>query len=208
MTLKEWIKTIEIDPEKLFSEHNAKSYIPVERKMAMIEVAAHGNTYLDGDKEAMVDPMCINIDYTGYATIDTVLKSMFLIQCYLMMYFDVNFDDKEAFTLEDYDNIVEHNYLHRINRVADTSTNWKIKRQVIEQQNDFKAFEKMLNKELANELAIRNDPYKRIKPLAKDIADAFFERIEMDISPEKVESAVKELKELTNQIEQRKAQEQ
>lgn len=204
ITLKEWKHLAETDPEKLFTEKQARSYVPIDAKLRMIEVATKGFNGKQDDKEVIAEPLCLDFDDTGFATIRTVSKALYLMQVYLTVYFGVDFDGDD-FTARDYDDIVSHGYQQRINKLADRGSTPKIKRQVIEQQNDFKLFEKMLNKELADEVARINDPYKRMKPFAGDLIDAILERINMDISPEKVQAATEELKQLTEQIEKRQA---
>lgn len=199
---KEWCDLVEHAPEKLFTEKDARSYVPIDAKMRMIDVAVKGiDTEKDG-KKVYAEPLCIDFDETGYATVNTVNKALYLMQVYLTVYFNVDFDG-EDFTAREYDQIVRNGYQARIAKVADKTPVPKTKWLVINQQNDFKTFEKMLNKELSDAVSRYNDPYKRMKPFADDIVDAFLSRIEADLSPEKVQKATEELKQLTAEIEQR-----
>lgn len=204
ITLKEWCSIVEQNPERLFAEYEARSYVPIDAKLHMIDIATHGFKGKDDDKSYVSEPLCIDKDETGFATINTVTKSLYLMQIYLTVYFNVDFDGVD-FTSKEYDNIVSRGYQQRINKLCDRGSTAKIKRQVIEQQNDFKAFEKMLNKELGDEVARINDPYKRMQPFAGDLIEAILDRINMDISPEKVANATEELKRLTEEAQKRTA---
>lgn len=201
----EWKRLAESDPEKLFTERHAHPYIPIAVKLNMINVATKG--FIDKDEkgsEYHVGPVCIDYDETGFATVNTVKKALYLMQIYLTAYFSVDFDGEE-FDTRQYDEIVQKSCQSRINRLADKGSTSYIKRQAIELQNDFKTFEKMLNKELADELARNNDPCKRMRPFAGDLIEAVLDRINMDISPEKLKQATEELSRLTEEVKQRQA---
>ena len=186
ITLKEWKELANSNPEKLFVEKGAESYIPLMAKLDIIELAVHNHeTEVDG-KTYTVPPMCIDIDENGYATINPISKLLFLMQIYLSLYFNVSIGDAK-FSTSEYDDIIRHGYQSKINRLESKASTPKIKWAVINQQNDFKAFEKLLNKELADEIARLNDPYRRI-----------MERIEAEITPERVKQATEELKQLTS----------
>ena len=205
ITFNEWCKRIEDGTDgivSLFTMFEAKSYIPLQMKMSLINIAAHE------------DATCINTDSTGYATVDTTQKYLFLMSVYLTAYYGVDLAD-EPFTDSRYDLVMRHNYQNRINRLVDRrdlidrqQNDCKIdystiRRKIVEQQNDFKLFEKMLNKELSDECARRNDPYKRLATLPQDIVEAIVDRIELDITPEKVKEATEELQKLTAEAKER-----
>lgn len=202
ITFKNWCKQIENGPEGIasfFMIYGAKTYIPLGAKINLINLAVR-----EGDS------CIINTDSTGYATVDTAQKYLFLMYVYLTAYYGVDFEG-EDFTDSDYDLILEHNYQNRINRLVDRKDIINrsdydyitIRRQIVEQQNDFKLFEKMLNKELSDECARRNDVQKRLATLPQSIVDAIVDRIELDITPEKVKSATEELQKLTAEAKER-----
>lgn len=202
ITLQEWKTTVANNPEKLFTDKDTRTYIPINAKMRMIEVASRGVNSKDGDKIIHSEPLCIDYDETGFATVNTINKALYLMQVYLTIYFNVDFDGSD-FTSKDYDEIMSKGYQGKINRLADKGSTSRIKHQAIELQNDFKVFEKMLNKELSDEVARNNDPYKRMKPFAGDLIDTILERINMDLSPEKIQQATQELEELTKEAKKR-----
>ena len=68
MTLQEWKAIVDDNPEKLFTEYKAESYIPIVKKLNVAGLAALDNG------------ICIVADDSGYATISVYAKSLFLMQ--------------------------------------------------------------------------------------------------------------------------------
>ena len=204
ITFKEFCKIAEQTPEKLFTDYGAKTYIPIERKLIDIALATTETVLLNKETntEEVVAPTCIEKDESGFAKINTLSRYLYLMFIYLTEYFDVDFE--EDFTIQDYDYIVSHGLQNRINRLADKASTPKIKHQAIALQEDFKRFEKMLNKELAEETSRLNEPYRRLIDFPDMIVDAVLARIEADLTPQKVQKATEELKEITSQIENTK----
>lgn len=199
ITFDEWCEYVVKNPEKLFTDNHATTYIPLERKIALIDVAVK-QTETNGKT---VNPYCIEYDETGFATVDTIGRYLFLMNIYLIAYFDVDLGEN-GLTLELYNRIMRGGYQPKLNRLAEKSGNYKVRRAVVEQQNDFKLFEKIFNKSLSDEIQKTNDPYKRMQPFANDLIEALLNRMEMDISPEKLQEATEELKNITAEIESRR----
>ena len=184
MKLKEFIDIVKNDPNKLFESYNINTYIPFVRKMAVCEIATIGADDMP--------PLLIVRDETGYATVDSVNRTLWLAQVYMSEYFGVELDE---FSMDEYDSLYVEDILPKIDRLADRGSNSKHKRTVCQIQDDFRQLEKLLNKEIANELGRINDPYKRI-----------MQRMNDDLTPEAMQNGVSELKEVIAQIEQRKNQ--
>lgn len=182
MKLNEFIDIVKNDPNKLFESYSINSYIPFTRKMAICEIATIGADDMP--------PLLIERDETGYATVSSINRVLWLAQVYLSEYFGVELDN---FDTEEYDTLYAEDILPKIDRLADRGSNSKHKRTVCQIQDDFRQMEKLLNKEVANEIGRINDPYKRI-----------LQRMDDDLTPEAMKSGVSELKEVIAQIEQRK----
>ena len=182
MVLTDFIDIVKNNPEKLFEEGEINTYIPLSRKVAACDVAIHG----DDDMPQFLTVL----DETGYATSDTVSKMLFLTQMLLMEYYHV---DLSTFGTEEYDLLYSEGIIAKIDRLADRGSNSKYKKIVCAIQDDFRTFEKMLNRELANELSRLNDPYKRI-----------LQRMEDDTTPEAMQNGVSELKAVLDEIEKHK----
>lgn len=182
MKLKEFIETVKADPNRLFESGEVREYMPLSRKKAWCNIAVHG------DEDA--PPVVIDLDETGCAVSNALEKMLYLTSVYLLHYFNVELD---VFTDKEYDELYEEGILARIDRLADRGSNSKWKKSVCAIQDDYRTLEKLLNKEIANELARLNDPYKRI-----------MQRIDDDLTPEAMQTGIEELKKVTDEIEQRK----
>lgn len=182
MVLTEFIDIVKNNPEKLFENGEYDTYIPIGRKLHACDIAIHG-----GEDYPQ---FLILIDETGFAMSDSISKMLYLAQIMLMEYYHVDLD---TFGSEEYDMLYRDGIFARIDRLADRSSNSKYKRIVCAIQDDYRALEKMLNKELANELSRLNDPYKRI-----------LQRMEDDMTPEAMQNGVSELKAVLDEIEERK----
>lgn len=186
MTLKEFIETVEKDPNELFEAHNANEYIPITRKAVICNIATQG---VDDTPPALID-----YDDTGYATVDSVNKMLYMTMTYLVEYFNV---DVENFSIDEYDSLYKSGTMSKIDRLAERGSNSKWKKTVCAIQDDFRALEKMLNREIANALGRINDPYKRI-----------MQRMTDDLTPEAMQNGVEELKTVLDEIEQHKNKKQ
>ena len=200
---KEFCSIMKTNPENLFTEHEVQTYLPIQQKLELIKIATEGGYAIDekGDKQSF-KPFCIEIDETGFATVKTLNKYLFLANIYLSSYLNVDFQD--GLTVEDYDNFIKKGYQARINRLSDRASSYSIKHDVIELQNDFKLFEKMLNKELIDACMRINNPIPYINEIADKVVEAILARINSDLSPQKIESATKEMQDIIAKIEQRK----
>lgn len=196
---------------KLFNDpsvaiHEAKKYMPLGRKLALINLAVHAISGGD-NAEGSTASFLIGFDEeTEVAHERNGEKELFLTRIFLTEYFGVEFEN-DIFTVDDYDFAMSEGILSEFNRIKRTRNyeDEELQKIAFSIEDDFKLFEKLLNKEIHSTLFILNDPANRIEQYLKtffpnELMDAVLMRLSIDTSPESVKDGIKELERIKKEI--------
>lgn len=174
---------------------NANSYVEIATKAAEARVYAQYcidkvDVILNADKE---DKEVLPSIYQE----NPMMKSMFGMQFLLYHYFKKLAPDENGeiiLTAQEYDEWGEGSILNTIERFK-MSKNLDVRNQAFDIAADYREFYRMLGTEIASILSARNDLLSR-----------FAEYFKSSITPESFSSAMNQLKELQNEIDEYQSQ--